>query len=135
MLAERMEQWARDMQLDQVHTDSNYQLNLEDAAGIANYDLVIFADASREDIEDFRLDLLIASERIEFTMHAVSPAFILHLCREIFNHQPEAYLLHIRGYEWEFMGGMTERAGKNLAGALQCIQEFILQYLNNWKRS
>ena len=92
MLAERMEQWARDMQLDQVHTDSNYQLNLEDAAEIANYDLVIFADASREDIEDFRFDPLIPSERMEFTMHAVSPAFILHLCREIFNHQPEAYL-------------------------------------------
>ncbi len=135
LLAESMEQWACDMKLDQVHTDSNYQLNLEDAAGIANYDLVIFADASREDIEDYRLDLLIASERIEFTMHAVSPAFILHLCREVFNHQPEAYLIHIRGYEWEFMGGMTERTGKNLAGALQCIQEFILQYLNNWKRS
>jgi len=135
LLAERIEQWTCDLQLDQVQTDSNYQLNLEDAAGIANYDLVIFADASREDIEDYRLDPLIASERVEFTMHAVSAAFILHLCREVFNHRPEAYLLHIRGYEWEFMGGMTEKAGKNLAGALQCIQEFILQYLNNWKGS
>ena len=135
MLAERMEQWTRDMQLDQVHIDANYQLNLEDAAGIANYDLVIFADASREDIEDYRLDPLIASGKIEFTMHAVSPAFVLHLCREVFNHEPETYLLHIRGYAWEFMGGITEKAGRNLAGALQCIQEFILQYLNNWKRS
>ena len=135
LLAEKMEQWVHRMQLNQVHTDSNYQLNLEDAAGIASYDLVIFADASREDIEDYRLEPLVASDKVEFTMHAVSPAFILHLCSEVFKRQPEAYLLHIRGYAWEFMGGMTEKAGYNVTVALQCVQDFVMQYLNNWIES
>jgi len=84
LLAEKLEHWVRDMKLDQVYTDSNYQLNLEDAAVISGYDLVIFADASSEEIEDFRLDPLIASDKVEFTMHAVSPAFVLHLCRQVF---------------------------------------------------
>jgi hydrogenase maturation protease len=128
LLVEQLERWIFDRQLLRVHTDSNYQLNLEDAATIAEYDVVIFADASREDMEDFRFDPLVASDRVDFTMHAVSPAFILHLCREVFNHKPEAYLLQIRGYEWEFMGGMTDRASKNLAGALQFLQDFILRY-------
>jgi hydrogenase maturation protease len=129
LLTEKLELWIHDNQLMQVHTDSNYQLNLEDAAAIARYDLVIFADASREDLDDFRLDTLTASEKVEFTMHALSPAFVLHLCKEIFNHEPEAYLLHIRGYEWEFMGSITEKAGHNLSAALQYIQSFILRYL------
>ena len=129
MLAEKLDQWAREKGLDQVHTDSNYQLNLEDAASIAKYDVVIFADASREEIEDYRLDPLVASRKVEFTMHAVSPAFVLHLCRELFNHEPDSYLLHIRGYEWEFMGGITEKAGDNLRHALHRIQDFVLQRL------
>ena len=124
-LVESLEQWIHDNHYSQVHTDSNYQLNLEDVATISGYDLVVFADASREDISGFRLDTLEASDRVEFTMHAVSPAFILHLCNQVFNHQPRAYLLHIRGYEWEFMEGMTEKAGVNLKAATEFMQEFL----------
>jgi hydrogenase maturation protease len=124
-LVESLEQWITENHYSQVHTDSNYQLNLEDVATISGYDLVVFADASREDISGFRLDTLEASDRVEFTMHAVSPAFILHLCHQVFNHQPRAYLLHIRGYEWEFMEGMTEEAGDNLKAATEFMQEFL----------
>jgi hydrogenase maturation protease len=131
MLSEKLEKWILDLQLESVQTDSNYQLNLEDAATVSNYDVVIFADASREDLVDFRLDRLEPSDKVEFTMHAVAPAFILHLCREIFKHEPEAYLLHIRGYEWEFMGSMTDRAEKNLSGALHFIQDFILHRMGH----
>jgi len=135
LLAEKLEQWLQERNLEQVNTDFNYQLNLEDAAGIAEYDLVIFADASRENVESFRMEPLVASDRVEFTMHAVSPAFILHLAREVFDREPQAYLLHIRGYEWEFMEGITGRANKNMTLALQFIQDFLLRYVDNWKRS
>jgi hypothetical protein len=63
-------------------------------------------------------------------MHAVSPAFILHLSKEVFNHEPEAYLLHIRGYEWEFMAAMTEKGKINLMSALHFVQDFILQHVS-----
>ncbi|HJZ39746.1 MAG TPA: hydrogenase maturation protease [Bacteroidales bacterium] len=129
LLAEEIEKWTSARQFDHVHTDSNYQLNLEDAAGIAHYDLVIFADASREDIEHFSLVPLEPSEVVEFTMHAVSPAFILHLCSQVFDHMPRAYLLHIRGYEWEFMGQLTETARKNLNLATERVKNFILDTL------
>ncbi len=103
MVAGEIEHWSHENGLHGIHTDSNYQLNLEDAAEIADYDIVIFADASSEDIPDFLCEPLLPSATVEFSMHAVSPAFILHLVRQIFNHEPEAWLLHIRGYEWEFM--------------------------------
>ena len=126
MLVGKLDEWIMDNKLEGIHTDSNYQLNLEDAATISNYDLVIFADASHKDLDDFRMDPLVGSDRVEFTMHSVSPAFILHLCGEVFDHEPEAYLLHIKGYEWEFMGRMTEQGEKNVMGALHFVQGFIL---------
>ena len=129
MLAEKLDKWIKGRKLEGVHTDSNYQLNIEDASTISAYDLVIFADASHEDIDDFRMDPLEASDRVEFTMHAVSPAFILHLSRDVFNHEPETYVLHIKGYEWEFMESMTEKGEKNLLNALQFVQDFILRHV------
>jgi hydrogenase maturation protease len=130
MLAEKLDEWIVSRKLEGVKTDTNYQLNLEDAATISQYDLVIFADASREELDDFRMEPLVGSARVEFTMHAVSPAFILHLSKEVFGREPEAYLLHIRGYEWEFMGSMTEKGDRNLLRALHFVQDFILKQMS-----
>jgi len=129
MLADEMSQWSQDQGLDHVQTDSNYQLNLEDAATIAGFDLVIFADASKEDIRHFRVEPLKPSEKVEFTMHAVSPAFVLHLCKQTFNCEPDAYLMHIRGYQWEFMQEATDDARDNLREAVAYLKQYILDYL------
>ncbi len=126
-LAEEVEKWSTDHHMGNVTTDTNYQLNLEDAANIAAYDIVIFADASREEIDEFCLDPLIPSEKSEFTMHAVSPAYVLHLCMQMFHRKPEAYLLHLRGYDWEFMEEMTGKAKTNLDKAFGYIKAFILK--------
>ncbi|MBN2813555.1 MAG: hydrogenase maturation protease [Bacteroidales bacterium] len=125
MLAEELRAWSAENQFAFVHTDSNYQLNLEDAANIAGHDVVVFADASREDIPDFLMEPLKPSGKVEFSMHAVSPAFVIHLCGHVFNAHPQAYLLHIKGYEWEFMAAMTEKAKSNLGLAVEHLKKFI----------
>jgi hydrogenase maturation protease len=125
-LAAELEKWCADNHYKHVHTDSNYQLNLEDADLISGYQCVIFADASKEDISDFYFQPLEPSEKVEFTMHAVSPAFVLHLCGQIFNCRPETYLMHIRGYEWEFTEGITGRAQHNLLKAVEYVKRFII---------
>lgn len=128
VLAEEVARWCKDDQLVYVDTDTNYQLNVEDAAVIAGYDMVIFADASQEDVPAFRFDRLMPSAKTEFTMHAVSPGFILHLCKQLFSREPETYLLHIRGYEWEFMNEMTEKARANLHEAFVYVKAFISDF-------
>ena len=126
MLAEKLEHWAGNEGYDWISFDSNYQLNIEDAATISDYERVIFADASKEDhIESHLLQALQPSARVEFTMHAVSPAFILHLCQSIYGKLPEAWLLHIRGYEWELREGLTIKASQNLENAIKEIKKFI----------
>jgi len=60
-------------------------------------------------------------------MHAVSPAFILHLCQSIYGKLPEAWLLHIRGYEWKLSEGLTIKASQNLENAIEEIKDFICE--------
>jgi hydrogenase maturation protease len=128
LLSEEIEKWAHENDLNNLQTDSNYQLNIEDALRISAFDLVIFADASQEDIKRFAFTPLVSSAKVEFTMHAVSPAFILNLCNEIYHKKPLAYLLHIRGYGWEFMQEMTPESRKNLEKAAGFLKKKILEY-------
>ena len=133
-LVEELEPWLEEQGLDQVELESNYQLNIEDADNIRDRDIVVFVDASTEDIDDFQLDLVEPSEgRSEFTMHAASPAYILALCIKLYEKHPETYLLQIRGYEWEFLEKLSPRASLNLASALAFIKERILrQDFSHW---
>ena len=128
-LVDELNKWAEEADLDVVYTDSNYQLNLEDAATISNFDLVVFADASKEDIDQFKLTGIEPSSVVDFSMHSVSPAFVLYLCEQIFHYKPEAYLLHIKGYEWEFMEKPTDKAIMNLEAALDYVKNYIVNYI------
>jgi len=65
-------------------------------------------------------------------MHSVSPAFILNLCQEVYQRIPSAFLLHIKGYEWEFMKDLTPEAGKNLGEATEFLKKKILVHLNKY---
>ncbi len=126
MLAEMIEEWLKNEGIAGAETDSNYQLNIEDAERISHFERVIFADASKEEhIENFEVTSVEPSARVEFTMHAVSPAFIMHLCQSIYGRTPEAWLVHIRGYEWELSEGLTQRASINLEASLQAVQSMI----------
>jgi hydrogenase maturation protease len=130
-LVEKIGEWCKEKGWKNIDFDSNYQLNIEDAELISNYDIVIFADASTEDMEHCRLSKVNPSEaRIEFTMHAVSPAFVLSLCNDIFKKHPETYLLHIKGYEWNFKEGISNKAKENLNIALKTIEDFLSENIN-----
>jgi hydrogenase maturation protease len=120
---EDLEEWLKKQDFPNIEVDSNYQLNIEDADTISRKDIVIFIDASVEEIEDFLLTRVEASDsKIEFTLHAVSAAFILDLCHKLYNRYPETYLLHIKGYEWELREGLTGPASRNLEAALDFIK-------------
>lgn len=126
LLAEAIEKWSSENSISQVEVDSDYQLNLEDALTVSRYETVVFADASHENITDFLFESVEPSAEVEFTMHAVSPRFILHLCNQVFGCTPKAYLLHIKGYAWEFMANVTPEAIQNIEKASAYLKDFIL---------
>lgn len=127
-LVQQLENWLLMHPEIEVDTDCNYQLNIEDAAAIADRDLVIFVDASTDEtIPAFRMTPVNPSDaRVEFTMHAVSPAFVLDLCRKIQGSCPETWLLQIRGYTWDFEERLSAEAQHNLALALVHLKEFLI---------
>lgn len=122
-LVDRMHEWVKQEGIKNVDFDSNYQLNIEDAESISHYDIVFFADASIEDIDDIILTKVLPSDaKVEFSMHAVSTSYVLDLCQKMYSKTPETYLLHIKGYEWAFMEPMTEKAEENLQKAFEFMK-------------
>jgi len=125
LFVDEAQKWAEAEGLENISFDSNYQLNIEDAAEIAEYNIVIFVDASIEDISDFILTKLEPNAKVEFSMHSVSPAFVVHLCQDIYPETPKAYLLHLKGYEWEFQEGITTKAYENFSSAFEYMKPFL----------
>ena len=120
--------WIEQGNLSGVFTDCNYQLNIEDSALVADYDMVIFVDASVvAEVEDFKLETIHPNDAtIEFTMHAVSTSYVVDLCQKLYGKHPQAYVLHVKAYEFDFIEELTPKAIENLNNAFQFIKEFIL---------
>ncbi len=128
LLVEALEQWAKEKNMGSISFDSNYQLNVEDALTISEYDMVIFADASVEPIEHFEVTKVTASQKTEFTMHAMSPDFVLHLCQSLYTKFPATYLVHIKGYEFELKEGLTPNGKENLILAFNYLDEVFSKH-------
>lgn len=127
-LVEILEEWAAGENYSHIHFDSNYQLNIEDAEIISHFDLVVFADASVEELpEGLALTSLTGDNELAFTSHAASPGYIVHLCENVFDRHPASWLLHIKGYEWEFREGLSPEAEQNLDKAVKLMQKIMLQ--------
>jgi hydrogenase maturation protease len=131
-LVRRVQEWSKAMNFQGLEFDSNYQLNIEDAELISGKDIVIFADASTEDIQDFKLTEVTGENDVSFTTHAASPGYIVKLCMDLFGKCPEVFLLHIKGYQWEFKEGLSEGALQNLQKATTFIQEYLLHKQKNY---
>ncbi|MCL1865658.1 MAG: hydrogenase maturation protease [Spirochaetes bacterium] len=96
-----------------IITDSNYQLNIEDAHNISQSDVVIFVDASIDAEEPFTFKRIEPSNEITFTTHSMAPESVIALSKEIYDKDIEAYVMAIRGYEWEFNEKFSQKAAHN----------------------
>jgi hydrogenase maturation protease len=99
-----------------------YQLSLEDADLISRYTRVLFVDATKDPaVESFTLSRPESKLDFSFTSHAISVPSILATSQQCFEHVPDAYLLAIRGYEWELQQGLTSPAQHNLSQSLEFL--------------
>ncbi|MEM1136122.1 MAG: hypothetical protein AAGI07_09805, partial [Bacteroidota bacterium] len=112
----------RNINLASLTVEMNYQLNVEDAALISDFDVVIVTDASKADIDDFLLEK-VRSDPVGFSMHAFTPGMLLQLCNETFNQSPEMYQLHIKGYKWNYSEKVSRKGKKNLEAAFLFLEE------------
>jgi len=107
-----------------------YQLMVEDAEIISNYEKIIFIDANKTNLHNgFLMERIYASNQVAFSTHAVPPNQILNLCETIYNKKPTAFVIKIQGYIWDIEIGLSEQATINLKKSIS----FFIKSLNTFK--
>jgi len=114
------------MDLPGVTVEADYQLTIEDAATVANFNVVIFADADLSGREPFHFWKIEPKEDANLSSHSVSPEAVLQLAKSCFGATPAAYILGIRGYEFNDFGErLSEKALSNLAASATFMEAVI----------
>jgi len=115
-----------------VDTEYRYQLQIEDAELAANYSMVIFADATKEQVDDgFYLKNCKVSKAYGMSTHAVHPETIVGLTNNLYHKYPEVFIFGIQGYHWELKEGLSEKALDNLKKAIDFLPELLSRDLDS----
>lgn len=114
--------------LNGVTVDSNYQLSVEDSAQIAMHQAVVFADADLSCPGPFRFRRVIPKAHVSFSSHSISAEALMGLAEELMSSRAEAFMLGIRGYEFNRFGeGLSPGARRNLETALTWVRKAITE--------
>lgn len=92
----------------------NYQLNIEDAVDVADHDVVWFVDATKVGPSPFAVTDVAPALVVDFTSHLVRPEVVLALCQRYYQKSPKAFLLGVRGFQFEFVEELTAAAADNM---------------------
>jgi hydrogenase maturation protease len=104
-----------------------YLLLVEDASLIAEYDHVIFVDASHEELKNgFEFRKIEAGSEFEFSTHIIPPESILYLTEELYEKHPGAYTLAISGLDWGLGKDLGDYAAGNLERAAEWFKSQVL---------
>jgi hydrogenase maturation protease len=113
------------LRLPNVTAYDNYQLNIEDAMDVAEHDVVWFVDAAKTGAAPYAVSAIAPVMTIEFTSHIMHPQTVLAIAKLCYGKAPPAFLLGIRGYEFEFIEALTPGAVENRDAALAMLMESI----------
>jgi hydrogenase maturation protease len=112
--------------LAQVHAESVYQLQVEDSLELSLADVVIFVDATIEQSCSFDFEPVEPDPNPSFTSHEVSPGGLLAIAKALHKTVPDAYLLTIRGHDFDhFYEGLSAAAARDLEAAATFIQPLL----------
>lgn len=115
------------LDLPGVTVETDLQLHVEDVADLARHERVVFADAAREGEAPFWVRRGRAEgDGLSFTTHSVSPGALLTLSRRLFDAEPEAWILGVRGYDFDDFGeGLSAEAQSNLDEAVAFVESAV----------
>lgn len=114
----------RELEIPGVRIESSYQLNVEDAATVAEYDVAVFADACLCAPPPYMLrSLEPRAGTIEFSTHTQAPEGIMGLAHDVFGARTRGFALGVRGYDFHDFGeNLSREAEANLDAALSFLE-------------
>lgn len=105
-----------------VELQTDFQLQIEHATDLEGREYILFIDAGVSCAEPYELNRLKPEKDDSFTTHAMSPASVLSVFKQVYRRDPPpAYLLTIRAYEFGLGKSMSDAARKNLHKAHEFI--------------
>ncbi len=112
------------LHLAAVECQNDMQLQVEHVTDLAACDLVLFIDADMSCAEPFDFSEIGAVKDDSYTSHAMSPGALLHAYRQVYEQDaPAAFLLRIRGYDFELGDVISAKASLNLDAATWLVGE------------
>jgi hydrogenase maturation protease len=115
---ERLE--ALDLPAAELLTD--FQLQVEHALDLLGRREVVFIDAAASGPAPFSFESASPAADASATTHALSPAAVLEAFRRVTGEPPPAaFVLAVRGYEFELGAPLSAAAARNLDAALQML--------------
>lgn len=105
------------LNLPHIELLTDFQLQVEHAVDLQGRALVLFIDASVSCPPPYAFTRLAAIKDTSFTSHAMSPAAVLQAYHELYGEPPPAYLLAVRGDNFELGEPLGEAAATNLEAA------------------
>ncbi|WP_420476326.1 hydrogenase maturation protease [Noviherbaspirillum sp. ST9] len=109
-----------------VETVTDFQLQIEFVTDLAGRERIVFIDAAANGTEPFFFGPLVAKEDASISSHALSPAALLAVYRNFHGEDaPPAFLLGIRGYDFDLGVPLSPQAEKNLAAALSTVEKWL----------
>ena len=116
------------------------QLQVEHVMDLAGRERVLFVDADMACTEPYTFNTLEPEKDGSYTSHAMTPGALLHAYKKVYGTDaPPAYMLRIRGYDFELGDPMGEPATTNLTSAMELVkklctnssEEYWVQHFTN----
>ena len=113
-----------------VEVDINYQLNVEDALKLKEFDVVVLLDAAVDGDGPFYFREVEPAAKGELSTHSVAPESVAAYARELFEARGRLYVLGIRGADFSFF---EERLTAEAAANLELAEGFLREWLAKGK--
>jgi len=103
---------------------TDMQLQVEHVTDLENRERILFVDADMACVEPYAFGPLEPEKDGSYTSHAMTPGALLHAFRKVYGSDaPPAYILRIRGYDFELGQPLGEPAEANLASAIDLVKK------------
>ena len=119
-----------------VELIEDYQLQVEHVTDLLDRSAVLFVDADVSCFEPFHFSEIAAKRDSSYTSHVMTPFALLHTYRLVYGMDaPPAFLLRIRGYDFELGNPLSDKAANNLEAAIKQAQELCTDGdLQRWRQ-
>ena len=116
-----IERMAR-LQFAGVECQNDMQLQVEHVTDLDECRRVLFIDADTSCTEPVEFSEIGAIKDDSYTSHAMTPNALLYAYRQVYQEPaPRAFLLRIRGYDFELGEELTDKASANLDAAMELV--------------